>query len=151
MPARRPLATALSAGALLLALTGCEKPTPGVTLASGGTSVHSESTLYCHSAADLASQTCSEHTDRVTVLPVVQGALVGIDVDSSISDKGWYVVDADANQRSAVQDEHYFTINADFSDRPVKNLINLEVRSLDRVAEDGAQVLGVWKFQLVQK
>lgn len=151
MPPTRPLVAVLSAGALLLALSACERPTPGVTIVSDGKSARTGSALYCRSVADLDAQRCVETPDEVAVLRVAQGGQIGIDVDKKLADKGWYVVDADAKQRSAVQDEHYFTIQADFTDRPVDSVINLEIRSLDRVAEDGARVLGVWRFQILQK
>jgi hypothetical protein len=150
MPARRPAVTALTGVAVLLSLTGCQKPTPGVTAVSRGQSVHVESASYCRDGQTVEKQDCVLHLDRVAVLRVKQGALVGIDVDSELTEKGWFLYDADAKARSAVQDSHYFSYTPDFSNRPLKGLINLEVRSTDRVADD-ANVTGIWKIQLLQK
>jgi hypothetical protein len=144
MPAR-PLASLAAGACLLVALTGCQKPTPGVTVSSGSRSVHIESTTYCRDGQSAQKQDCVEHLDRLGVIQVQQGNRVGIDVASSIANHGWYLYDADAKARSEVQDEHHFAYTPDFSTSPI---IHLEVRSLDRVAND-AQTTGVWKFQLV--
>jgi hypothetical protein len=145
MPGRTVLVAA--AGALaLVGLTGCEKPTPGVSVTSGKHSVHVESTTYCRDGQSAAQRNCVEHLKRFGLVRVKDGDPVAIDVDSSIAKHGWILVDADANARSEVQDEHHFSYTPDFRSGPV---IHLEIRSLDRVADD-ARTTGVWKFQLVQ-
>ncbi len=146
MPAR-PLASVAAGVVLLLGLTGCEKPTPGVTLSSGTNSVHAESTTYCRDGQSAEEQNCVEHLDRVTQIRVKQGNRVGVDVDRSVAENGWILVLPAANQRSEVQDEHYFSYTPDFGTSP---FIDLEVRSLDRVAND-ARTTGIWKFRLVQE
>ena len=143
----RPLATAVAGTLLLVGLTGCQKPTPGVTVSSGKRSVHVEATTYCRDGQSAAQRNCVEHLKRFGLVRVKEGDAVAIDVDSSIAKHGWILVDADANARSAVQDEHHFSYTPDFRAGPV---IHLEIRSLDRVADD-ATTTGVWKFQLVQE
>lgn len=144
MRARPLLAT--GAGALaLVSLTGCQKPTPGVTVSSGTHSVHVEATTYCRDGQSAARRNCVEHLKRFGLIRVKDGDSVAIDVDRSLADHGWILVDADANARSAVQDVHHFSYTPDFRAGPV---IHLEVRSLDHVADD-ATTTGVWKFQLV--
>lgn len=137
----------LLAAALLLSLAACEKPTPGVTIAAGTRSVHIESTTYCHEGQSAEKRNCSEHLDRIGLVRVKEGQQVMIDVDSDIAENGWILVDTDANARSNVQDEHFFSYTPDFRNGP---LVNLEVRSLDRPANDARQT-GIWKFQLVQR
>ena len=143
MPAR-PLA-AVAAGVLaLVGLTGCQQPTPGVTLSSGTHSVHMEATTYCRDGQSPAQQNCVEHLSRVAELRVKQGNQVAVDVDKSIAKHGWILVLPAGNQRSDVQDEHHFAYTPDFSAGP---FIDLEVRSLDHVADDAATT-GIWKFRL---
>ncbi|HUR52058.1 MAG TPA: hypothetical protein VMZ11_08035 [Mycobacteriales bacterium] len=141
MPARFVLAGALS----LLALTGCERPTPGVTLASGTQVVHMEATTFCRDGQSAEQRNCVEHLSRVGLVRVKQGDSVSVDVDSSLAEHGWILVDADAKARSAVQDDHHFSYTPDFQAGPV---MHLEIRSLDHAADD-ARTTGVWKFQLV--
>jgi hypothetical protein len=140
----RSLATAAF---LMLALTGCQKPTPGVTISSGTHSAHLESTTYCRDGQTAAAKNCVEHLDRIGRVEVKSGEPIGIDVDKSLAQHGWIVVLTDAKQRSAVLDTHYFSYTPDFSSGP---LVNLEIRSLSRVSND-ATTTGVWKFQLVEQ
>ena len=150
MTARRTALTVAGSALSLVALAGCQKPTPAVTLVAGGHSVRTESTLYCRDGQSVAKNNCVAHADRLTILRVKQGDQVGVDVDRTLAKHGWYLIDMDASQRSAVQDEHYFTFNADFSNRKTPGVINLDVRSVDRVAEN-ATATGSWRFQLLQK
>jgi hypothetical protein len=64
---------------------GCERPTPGVTLQSGGKVVRSSATAYVRDGKQLAGN------ERVSVLKARPGASVGIDVDGSVAEKGWTV------------------------------------------------------------
>lgn len=148
----RPLTLALAATALLL--TACERPTPGVTMVSRGESVHTEAASYCHDGRPLRRLTdCPGPGTRAAVLPTRQGAQVGIDVDKDLADKGWYVVDLDSKTRYSYQDDHYLAFTADFTDRPIAGVINLEVRQVAGIptTDDAlAPVTGVWRFQLVQ-
>lgn len=140
----RPFVTA---ACLALALTGCQKPTPGVTITSGAHSTHLESTTFCRDGQTAVAKNCVEHLNRIGRVEVTSGEPIGIDVDKSVAEHGWIVVLADAKQRSAVLDTHYFSYTPDFSAGP---LVTLEIRSLSRVADD-AETTGVWKFQLVQQ
>ena len=145
MPAR-PLASVVAGALLLIGLTGCEKPTPGVTLSSGTRSVHTESTTYCRDGQSAEQQNCVEHLARIAQITVKPGNQLAVDVDKSIAEHGWILVLPTANQRSDVQDVHHFAYTPDFGGAP---FLDLEVRSLDHVADD-ASTTGVWKFRLVQ-
>lgn len=149
MPARRVVAS-LTALVALGALAGCHKPTPGVTLVSDGHTVRTESAVYCRDGQSAARMNCATHPEHVKVLRVKQGAQVGVDVDKTLRDHGWVLIDADEKRRSDVQNTHYFTLDANFTGRPMPGIINLEVQSLDHVS-DKAAITGLWRFQLVQK
>jgi hypothetical protein len=69
----------------LLILTGCQQPTPGVTLQSGSRSVHDTATAYLRDGKQARGSSSAK------VLRVRPGALVGIDVDSTVADHGWSV------------------------------------------------------------
>jgi hypothetical protein len=79
----RPAAGACVVG--LLILTGCQQPTPSVTLQSGSRSVHDQATAYVRGGKQVRGSSSAK------VLRVRPGALVGIDVDGSIADHGWSV------------------------------------------------------------
>jgi len=146
MPAR-PVATAVGGLLLLAGLTGCQQPTPGVTLSSGAHSVRIEATTYCRDGQSPAKQDCVEHLSRFAEIRVKQGDQVAVDVDMSIAEHGWILVLTACNQRSEVQDGHHFAYTPDFSAGP---FIYLEVRSLDHVADDAATT-GIWKFRLRER
>ena len=148
MSRRTTLSCLAAAGALLLT-AGCERPTPGVTLSSGSDSVHKESTTWCFQEPD---KDCENNPgiDRIGVLQVRDGDKVSVDVDAELADKGWYLVDADAQQRLNTIDKHHYPFTADFTNRPKAGIINLQVKATTAV-EDNAKVRGFWRFQLVQK
>jgi len=143
----RPLASVAAGACLLIGLTGCEKPTPGVTVSSGSHSVHVESTTYCRDGQSLAAHDCVDHSDRFGLIRVKTGDAVAVDVDKTLADHGWRLVLPDVQQATPAQDDHHFAFRPDFSQGPI---LHLEIRSLDSVA-DNATVTGVWKFQLVQE
>jgi hypothetical protein len=98
----------------LLILTGCQQPTPSVTMQSGPRSVHDEATAYVRDGKQVRGSTSAK------VLRVRPGALVGIDVDSSIADTGWQVHittptgtgSTTSTQDSAVlRGQHHFSFN----------------------------------------
>ncbi len=154
MHARR-LTLAVTAAALLLTLSACERPTPGVTMVNGSRSVHSEAVQFCRGEAFLSAKKdeCPGTQDRVTVLRADQDGLVGVDVDKKLTETGWFLYDLDAQRSYGFQDGHYLSFVADYSNRPTTGVINLEVRQVDHkpVSEnDLPKVVGLWAFQLVQ-
>lgn len=154
MPRRLPACrTAATVAVGLLVLSACAKPTPGVTLVSGKKSVYTEATNYCDGKV-LTSVTDCVKRDRPTVLPARQGDQVGIDVDRTLAKHGWFVIDLDSNTRYSYQDTQYLAFDADFTNRPLPGVINLEVREVQRRPssdKDLPPVIGIWRFQLVQK
>jgi hypothetical protein len=66
-------------------VAGCQQPTPGVTLQSGSRVVREAATLYVRDGRQVPG------SRAVKVLTVRPGAVVGIDVDRSLADKGWAV------------------------------------------------------------
>ena len=147
MNARRLLHSAFAVGALL-ALSACEKPTPLVTVVSGGTSVYSEASTWCFE--DQTPPDCTERDQGTTRLQVRGGETVGIDVGKELVDDGWFIElsdpqaqDAEAQpQRSEPQTGHYFTFDA--PNLPAGSRLLLTVRSLTEDAEPS----GEWQFTL---
>jgi len=153
MTARTRLVAGLSAGAALLTLTGCQKPTPIVSLVSGKQSVHSDATIYCFEGQSAQQQNCRTDVGRPTPLEVKVGQQVGIDVAKQLADAGWVVVlpgndqDPSNDQASGKQDSHYFAFTPQpslFDNGPAR----LEVRMLDDGRTD-APTVGNWQFLLV--
>ena len=152
MTARSRLVAGLSAAVALVALTGCQKPTPSVSLVSGGKSVHSDATIYCFDGQSAQQQNCRTDVHAPTALPIKVGQQLGIDVSKELADAGWVVVIPGTGQNaqdqaSDKQDSHYFAFTpqpALFANGPAR----LEVRMLDHGRTD-APTVGNWQFLLV--
>ncbi len=150
MTARSRTIAGLTAGLCALFLTGCEKPTPFVTLVSGTTSVHTGATIFCFDGQTPAAQDCRTDAQRPTVLKVKVGSQVGVDVAKDVADNGWVVVlpgndqDPANDQASGTQKEHYFAFTPQFESGPLR----LEVRMLDR-GNASAATVGNWQFVLI--
>ncbi len=156
MPARRTLAVGTAVAASLLVLTGCEQPTPLVSLVSGGTFVKAEASSWCFDDQDPSKQPGSDgactFTERTPqLLKVRPGDQLGIDVDKALAENGWIAVirpqtggeQAQESASPVQDDEHYFTFNPQFESGPIE----LDVRALSAPRDD-AQVVGVWRFVL---
>jgi len=151
MTARSGLFAAVTAALSLVALTGCSKPTPIVSVVSGGTTVHTEATLYCFDGQSIAKRDCRTDEARTpTVLRVKPGQQVGIDVAKTLAKSGWVVVlpgqGQGQEQSSGKQDGHYLTFVPQFS--PQSPRVDLEVRMLDH-GSTTKPTIGLWQFVLV--
>lgn len=153
MTARSRLVAGLSVAVSVLALSGCQKPTPLVTLVSSGESVNSDATIFCFEGQSAQQQNCRTAEGKApTVLPVKPGQQVGIDVAKDLVEAGWVVVlpgndqDPSNDQASGKQTKHYFAFTPQFESGPLR----VEVRMLDEGRTD-APTVGNWQFVLVPK
>jgi hypothetical protein len=150
MTARRRLLAAASATTALLALTGCEKPAPIVTVVSGGESVYTEAARFCFEEGQtLAADACSERARQLPRLETRQGERIGIDVDRELVDRGWQLeivdpADPQRTQASATIRDHYFPFTAP-GIAPQGRLL-LTIRT---VAGPDEVPTGEWRFELV--
>ena len=152
----RRLAASLGAGVCLLGLTGCQKPTPIVSLYSGGSTIHDASFSYCFPGQDPAKEqgaegACRFDADRApTRLEVKPGDPVLVDVDKDLADAGWVVAlmpEGGQRQTLAVMDGHTGTFQPDFN-QGARQFV--EVRKLESPRTD-ARVLGLWLFEIVPR
>ena len=147
---RLPPAAALVLG--LVALSGCERPTPLVTVVNAGKSVYTEADTYCFEGQSTVDANCAVRQQRPPTLEVVPGEPVGVDVDKELVEGGWIIELSDLQapaeeaqpERSEVQDGHYFTFTP--INLPPEGLLLLTVRSLN-----GETATGQWSFLLVRR
>lgn len=158
MQARRRLVATLGASVALVGLTGCQKPTPIVSLYSGGKTVHDDAFSYCFDGQDPAKEPGAQGACRFdtaagrtpVVLKVRPGDEVIVDVDKDLADAGWFVAlrgTQGQSSRAATQSEHVTTFQPDFSQSPT---FTVEVQKLQS-ARDGAKAVGVWQFTIVPR
>ena len=147
---RLPGATCLVLG--LVALSGCERPTPLVTVVNAGKSVYTEADTYCFEGQSAVEASCATRQQRAPTLEVLPGEPVGVDVDKELVEGGWIIELSDPQapaeeaqpQQSEVQDDHYFTFTA--PNLPPEASLLLTVRSLN-----GETPTGQWSFILVRR
>jgi len=91
-------ALALTAVALLagLALSGCTKPNPGVSVWAGTQSIHEPASCWSNTAsipidtnACAAALTVLDKAGKIPTLTVTPGAPMGISVDRVVAKQGW--------------------------------------------------------------
>jgi hypothetical protein len=146
-PRRRLRTTACAVGALL-ALTACEKPTPLVTVVSGGASVYTEASTWCFEDQDPPE--CSEHEPGTPSLSVRGGETIGIDVDKELAEEGWQIALAlasapeEADQPWGEQDGHYFSFELP-ANIPTDSALLLTVLI---PGGEGEEPRGLWQFRL---
>ena len=159
MRAPRLLAAGTVAATLLLSGCGLEKPSPLVTVVSGGDFEASEATSYCFEGQDPAKQpgtegACTFHEQEPKVVRVTPGDQVGVNVAQEISERAWVVTlqpvgaqGESRSQASPVQDDHYFAFTPQFEQG---GPLELRVRALES-AEQGAETTGIWRFVLAPR
>ncbi len=153
---RRLVNVGLGAALLVLA-SGCQQPSPGITLVSGSSTTHFEAQQWCRDgkALQTGNECPGTGPSRIQLVRADEGGQVGIDVDSDLADQGWYVYDSDTGQiLLGISNDHYRTFLADFSRAKVSGVQQLEVRTVDHVptsSTDIPKVTGQWVFQVVAK
>ncbi len=143
MRARRTAAT-IPALLATLALTGCDKPTPIVTVYSSGTAADAHASVWCFDVQQSEDQ-CRQADLAVPQVPVRSGSL-SINVDSELADRGWWFQQAgQPTETPRVQFGEYLVI-------PGVQLppdgIGLEIVVGDG-SETGGRQTGLYRVQLV--
>lgn len=136
----------MALGAVLLAagLSGCQKPSPLVTVFSGRHLVHSEAQCYAFGNQGVSPQQCATQLRPVPALKIRPGETIGIDVSSSVAADGWIAAINGQRLSTGVVDGHYFHF-ALGPDAIAQSPLELQVIARG----DGKTNRGVWIFKLV--
>ncbi len=134
----------------VLALSGCEKPAPGVTVVSGTDSAHRAALCWSFDGEPLSAQTCAQDVVTqalegadVARIPVIPGNVIGISVDPVVADAGWFpVIGSQRLTQQPITSTYYRFTYPDLQEVPADGV------SLQVVAgNDGTR--GLWVFQLI--
>lgn len=146
---RRGTASLVGLSALaVLALSGCEQPTPGVTVWSGRASEHTEATCWSDDpAATVDATACASAATqgdppRIEVTP---GATVGISVDPEVADKGWFPTIGDSRLTVNPVTSTYYRFA--LSEQNLGSDLELRVLAL---GDTSKTVRGLWVFELTR-
>lgn len=132
----------------VLALAGCEKPTPQVTVFSGTSSVQDQAVCYAREdepPVDVQQCLAGAGEDGVRSLDVIPGRTLGISVDVPVAEQQWIVLlDGQQFTQRPITDSTYrrFLVSDEFG---AQGPALLQVRELGGDAEE---VRGVWLFRL---
>ena len=148
---RRVLAMGIVALAPL-ALAGCEKPAPGVTVWSGTNSEHVQAVCWqFEEGQPLTPRECAQDVldkastgEGVARLPVAPGDTVGISVDPVVAESGWSVQIGGKTVAAGMTDTYYrFTFPEVGADSPT----GYTMQVIAAAQPTGNR--GYWFFQLL--
>ena len=149
----RRVALLAAACASVLALSACEKPSPGATVFSGQTSAHSAALCWSFTTESLDSSACAQDVvenalrgSGVGTIPVVPGETIGISVDTVVAKEGWTPVVGNQRLLQTPTTSTYFRFSfPDLQEVPEEGL------PLQIVAGSGDTTKGIWIFRLIPR
>lgn len=153
-PAARLFLTTGAAGVLLLALTGCDKPNPGVSVWSGTTSEHTQALCWSADAtqsveaAGCASDVITKAREggEIPEIAVVPGDTIGISVDPTVADNGWIPqVGSEPLATTPITSTYFRFTFPDLQSVPAEGL-ELQVLASGESVND---LRGLWVYKLV--
>ena len=148
--ARLPLIL-VGAAALVLGLTGCEKPNPGASVFSGTTTQWRQAVCWADEGESIDADACAQDViakaadgGQLASIPVVPGQIVGISVDPVVADTGWFPRINGQNLTQAPITSTYFRFTfPEFQEVAADGLL------MELVAGSEGENRGIWFFQLV--
>lgn len=150
---KRLAVIALAAGTAV-ALTGCEKPNPGVTVFSGTNSEHTQALCWSADATEsVQARGCADDIlqqavdgGEVPTITVIPGDVVGISVDPVVADNGWLPVVGDQALSETPITTTYFRFTFPESVAIPEGGFEMQIKAAGESADD---LRGIWLFRLV--
>jgi hypothetical protein len=147
MRSRSRTRVAALAGVVALAalvLSACQKPTPLVAVQSGGATVHREAQCWAYPADGAVDpKTCRPEAGEAGQITVSEGQTIGISVDPSVADQGWFPLIDGARLVAQPLTTTYYRTALDNT-----QLQTVRLLTVTALASDGKSVRGVWSFIL---
>jgi hypothetical protein len=145
VPARPLARLAFGAGLLgLLAVSGCQRPLPEVTVTAGAKSVSAQPTRYCYAGQSAEKNNCRGTNQATNEIKVAATSAISIDVPPSVAKNGWYVVINNQRNQEPLH-RHYIRVPLDASGLQ-KGRLDFQVFEAGRTQQD---FKGAWAFTLV--
>lgn len=144
---RRALITALAA----VALVGCTKPFPGISVVAGTTSAHRAALCWTFDKPALEPGMCTQEViseamngATVTRIPISPGQTIGISVDPIVADAGWTPIIGNQPLSQSPLNTLYFRFAYPELQPVPESGLDLQI-----IAGSGEAVKGLWSFKLV--
>lgn len=145
MTSARVLLAVPALAVVALGLTACDKPSPGATAYSGTNSVYRQASCWAPDDTYLSADSCNadviEPPESATI-PTVAGQTIGISVDPSVAEIGWYPVLGNTRLTENPVTDTYFRFT------PTEAQVGAPAK-LFVLAGDTGGTRGVWTYQLV--
>jgi hypothetical protein len=132
---------------MALGLTACEKPNPSASAFSGTTTVYQQAPCWAPEGSTLDEKSCPQDLllavtgDGAKAVPLLAGQTIGIAVDPSVADVGWFPVLGGTRLTSAPVKDTYFRFTP--TEQQAAAATTLAV-----VAGNDTGTRGVWMFTL---
>lgn len=148
---KRAVLWGAAAVAASAALSGCEKPYPGVTVWSGTNSEYKHALCWSFDAAEeVDAVSCAQNVvsgvesgNEIPRLSVMGGNTVGISVDPVIADNGWFPVISNQPLTEPIYSTYWRFTFPEFEQVP-EGGIEMQIRANG----EGESTRGIWVFQL---
>jgi hypothetical protein len=152
---KRLAVIALAAGTAA-ALTGCEKPNPGVTVFSGTNSEHAQALCWSPDAAEsvqargCAGDILQKAVDggEVPIITVTPGDVVGISVDPVVADNGWVPVVGNESLSQTPITTTYFRFTFPEAVTAPEGGFEMQIKA---AGENASDLRGIWLFKLTPR
>ena len=147
----RRIAPIAALGLAALALTGCTKPSPAVSVVSGTNSVNEEALCWDFNV-DEAGLNCKNLATNLEdalpsalSVPSMEGNTVGISVDPVVAEEGWTAFFNGQPLSQTPLTETYFRFTI-----PVGTTLNAEGTPLAVASISNNQMRGLWLFKITK-
>ncbi len=126
-------------------LTACDKPNPGATAFSGTNSVYRPAACWAPEGSYLSADSCGADLispPESATIPAVAGQTIGISVDPTVAEVGWYPVLGGTRLTENPVTDTYFRFT------PTEAQVGAPA-TLSVLAGDAGGTRGVWTYRLV--
>ena len=134
-----------------MGLASCSKPTPGVTVWTGDTSVQQDAVCWAPDSTALSAisqciqQAVSDPNIQVPTIPVTPGQVIGINVDGEIADAGWTPSVSQQSLAPSTLHQNYYRFDYPSIDTPAQGFL----LTITAHGQDDSSSRGLWLFRLV--
>jgi len=128
-----------------LGLPACDKPNPGASAYSGTSSAYRQAACWAPEGSYLSADSCS--ADQIappdsSTIPTVAGQTIGISVDPSVAEIGWFPVLGNTRLTDSPITDTYFRFT------PTQAQVAAPT-TLSVLAGDDGGTRGIWTYKLV--
>lgn len=135
------------------ALAGCTKPAPAASVVTGTTTLNTEAICWNEAGVDpnACGQTIVNLGDALPTLTFIPGDTIGISVDKSVADLGWYPAIGTPGSSEGVKQLTSEPLHTTYYRFQVPSLTTLPSTGVNLTIQAGTDnvLKGVWMYKIV--